>query len=612
MASACQTTTSPDKAPRKRALALAAAAVPVLALAELPLLVVAAPAELPAWATLVLAGSALSIAGLWYAINRASHRIAQLEQAVEAVIEGQEEIDIPRIGLPPLRPLAERIARLPGMIAEARLRQRRRHEINPETELPRRAFFKNCVEQLITAPSAQGCLIHIDIANLKVLCERYGQTIAGPVLSRVAMRIAAATPIMTLGNNIANLRSEQAARLPVLAHTAHTQFVLHVPDYSSIEDIERQTTQIISAFTEPVRVGDRQIPVEIALGVARYPDDGESFEDIANKAALAAMRAASPAFPDCLIIYDSGLMQDIKNRDGLEQDLHQAIADRSLQIVYQPKVHSSDWSNAGVEALVRWRHPTRGEVSPGDFIPIAEASGLIVDLGMFVMAEAARQCAEWSRQGRLIGVSINVAAGQVARPDFADKVLEIIELNDCPPTLVTIEITETMAHSNNNRFVEQLHRLRAAGLKLAIDDFGIGYSNLAHLAELDFDALKMDRSLISKLETSSRTVEVCRAIVNLGKALGCKVVAEGVETAGQAAAASKLGCDEIQGYYVSAELNAADYIDWQDRVEATSLIRTVRDIFGEGIVPKFAHDELDPDRQSVENMLRIFSKVAGD
>ena len=611
MASASQTTTPKNKTAQKRALVFAAAAVPVLALAELPLFIVAAPVAMPTWATLLLAGSALTTAGLWYALNRMSRRIDQLEEAVEAVIEGQEEIDIPRIGLPFLRPLAERISSLPGMIAETRLRERRRYEINPETQLPRRTFFKACVEKAIAAPSAQGCLIHIDIANLKILCERYGQTVADPVLARVAKRIAAATPIMTLDNNTASLRSEHAAELPLLGHAEHAQFALHIPVYSSVEDIERRATEIISAFTEPVRVGDRQIPVEIALGVARYPDDGESFEDIANKAALAAMRAASPASPDCLIIYDSGIMQDIRNRDGLEQDLHEAIAEGTLQIVYQPKVHTSDWSNAGVEALVRWHHPTRGEVSPCDFIPIAEASGLIVDLGMFVMREAARQCAEWSRQGRLIGVSINVAAGQVARPDFAEKVLEIINLNDCPPTLVTIEITETMAHGNNNRFIEQLYRLRAAGLKLAIDDFGIGYSNLAHLAELDFDTLKIDRSLISNLETSSRTVEVCRAIVSLGKALGCKVVAEGVETPGQAATASGLGCDEIQGYYISAALNAADYLDWQDRTEATNLLRTVRDIFGEEFAPDH-NAERDRQHPTAESMIRMFSKVAGD
>jgi EAL domain-containing protein (putative c-di-GMP-specific phosphodiesterase class I)/GGDEF domain-containing protein len=608
-----RTSAKPNAVAPTRTLAFAAAAVPLLVLADLPFLSTGAAGAWPAWAVMATGGTLLTMAGLWVGLRRMGRRIDQLGEAVDAVAEGRHDVEIPRLRFSLLRPLADRLSVMAERLAQAAAEDRRKLEIKSATGLPRRGAFKARVGAVIAMADSQGGLIHIDIVNLRELCERYGESFADLVLGMIARRMAAATPVGTIETNADRLHETKADCLAMLGHAEHARLLLHLPGFSSIDALERQATQILAAFAEPLKIGDRRIPIELAIGIARYPEDGDSFEDVANKTALAAKRAASPSSPDCMIVYDSRTTLDISTNDGLEHELRQAIAERQIEVCYQPKVHACDWSNAGVEALVRWRHPTRGLISPCDFIPVAEASGLIVELGMVVIATATAQCAEWSRHGRLIGISVNVAAGQVARPDFADRVLELVELNDCPPTLLTIEITETMAHTRNERFIEQLERLRAAGLKLAIDDFGVGYSNLAHLAELPFDALKIDRSLISGLETSSRTIEVCRAIVSLGKALGCRIVAEGVETAGQAAAACALGCDEIQGYYISSALAADEFVAWHEQLEACSLSRAVQDIFGADFAPEHAggEDVFHPEPPEL-GMLKLFSHCAGE
>lgn len=608
MTPAGRKTTKPNANAPLRALAFAAAAVPVLILAELPFLSNGAAGALPAWALIATTGCLLTVAGLWIGLNRVGRRIDELGEVVEAVSQGRYDVEIPRARLPLLRPLSDRLAGLAESLARTPPPPGE-SEILSVTGLPRRDSLKARVDDVMASETGRGGLVHIDVLNFGHLCERYGQAVGDPALAMIARRIAAATSIGSIAENADRLHEDNAAGFPLLGHAEQTRFLLHLPDFFSVDALERHAAQILAAFAEPMQIAGRRIPVEIAIGIARYPEDGDNFDEIANKAALAALRAADPASPDSMIVYDSRAMLDISERDEMEQDLRQAIAEKQIEIWYQPKVHAADWSNAGAEALVRWRHPTRGPVNPCDFIPVAEACGLIVDLGMLVISAATAQCAEWSRRGRLVGISINVAAGQVARPDFADRVLELVELNDCPPTLLTIEITETMAHTQNNRFIQQLDRLRAAGLKLAIDDFGTGYSNLAHLAELHFDALKIDRSLVSGLETNSRTIEVCRAIVSLGKALGCKVVAEGVETAGQTAAASALGCDELQGFYVSGPLTADEFIAWYEQLDARNLARVVSNIFGADFDP-MQHD--GPDMPTGIGMLKLLSDFPGE
>ncbi len=612
MTSAGRRPTKPNAKAPMRTLAFAAAVVPLIVLVDIPFLSKTFDGTLPLWTLIANAGALVTMAVVWIGLKRMGRDIDKLGEAVEAVAEGRYDVKIPRIRFPLLRPLSDRLSVMSESLARSVAEDQRKLRIKSATCLPRRGAFKARVGAAIAMTNSHGSLLHVDIVNLREFAERYGERFGNLLLGRIARRMVAATPVGSIETNAARLYGTMEPSLPMLGHAEHARLLLNLPGFSSLEALERQATQILAAFAEPVEIGERRIPVELAIGIARYPEDGASFEDVANKAALAAKRAASPYSPDCVAVYDSRTTLDISERDGLEQELRQAIAERQIEVCYQPKVHACDWSNAGVEALARWRHPTRGLISPCDFIPVAEASGLIVELGMFVLSTATAQCAEWSRKGRLISVSVNVAAGQVARPDFADRVLELLELNDCPPTLLTIEITETMAHTRNERFIEQLERLRAAGLKLAIDDFGVGYSNLAHLTELPFDALKIDRSLVSGLETNSRTVEVCRAIVSLGKALGCRIVAEGVETAGQAAVACALGCDEVQGYYVATPLGPDEFIDWHERLDARQLSRMVQEIFGEDFAPRKSGGEdllpQPPDRRT----LNLLSEDAGD
>ncbi|MCY0154422.1 EAL domain-containing protein [Hoeflea alexandrii] len=266
----------------------------------------------------------------------------------------------------------------------------------------------------------------------------------------------------------------------------------------------------------------------------------------------------------------------IKSRETMERDLRTAIADGHFEVYYQPKVSARDWTVTGVEALVRFNHPERGLVGPGDFIEIAEMTGLIYDIGLIVLEEAICQCAEWHRAYQSTEVSINVSIEQFRNTEFSNLVISILNEHECPADLVTIEITETIAHTNIVSVSDHIKALRAVGVRIAIDDFGTGYSNLAQLTGLKFDILKVDRSFVSGIDSEGKAREVSRAIIQLGKNLGCRVVVEGTETPGQVAAAAQLGCDEIQGFFFSKPMKRSDFDTWK-QLRASNPVRKALD-----------------------------------
>lgn len=263
-------------------------------------------------------------------------------------------------------------------------------------------------------------------------------------------------------------------------------------------------------------------------------------------------------------MFHTDMMQAIKTRESIERYLRTAIVERQFEVYYQPKVSARDWAVTGVEALVRLNHPERGVIGPGEFIPVAEMTGLIGDIGLIVLDEAIAQCAAWNRDRHTTEVSINVSVEQFQNADFSEIVIALLEKHACPPHLITIEITETLATTDVAGVAPQIAALRAAGLCIAIDDFGTGYSNLVQLTGLKFDILKVDRSFVMGIDSDGTSREVSRAIIQLGKNLGCRVVVEGTETPGQVAAAAQLGCDEIQGFYFSKPMKRLDFETWRD------------------------------------------------
>jgi len=329
---------------------------------------------------------------------------------------------------------------------------------------------------------------------------------------------------------------------------------------SALESVERSGSwlhEILAAVREPVRLEGRDVVVTASIGASVYPLDGEDPELLLRRA-NSAMHRAKRSGKDAVQFYASTRDAAVIQRMELEAELREAIPHGELVLYYQPKLdlHSGAWR--GAEALVRWQHPTRGLLPPGEFIPLAEESSLIVALGDHVLAHACREAARWHQDG-LPGktVAVNVAARQLRDRHIVDTVRAVLRDTGLPPGCLELEITESSIMDDLERAASLIHELKALGVTISIDDFGTGYSSLSSLRYFRVDKLKIDRSFVRDIETDQSAAAVALAVISFARTLGMRVNAEGVETPGQANFLKGHGCDEMQGYLLSRPLPAA-------------------------------------------------------
>lgn len=297
-----------------------------------------------------------------------------------------------------------------------------------------------------------------------------------------------------------------------------------------------------------------------SIGYALYPAQGH--RDRLLACADAAMYAAKRDGGNCCLQYRPDMQQEGSERLDLLQDLHDALAQGQLSLHYQPQIEAAGGRVVGVEALLRWRHPTSGWIGPGEFVPLAERHGLIVPLGHWVIDAACRQAAAWQRAGHALTVSINLSAYQLRQPDLVERIASVLDAHGLPARLLICEITESVAMQDMAATRVVLARLRQLGVRLSIDDFGTGYSSLSVLRHLELQELKIDREFVQDLTETDGARALVQAVVQLAHALGMRVVAEGVETDAQRVALAALGCDELQGYLIARPMPAADLPSW--------------------------------------------------
>ena len=254
---------------------------------------------------------------------------------------------------------------------------------------------------------------------------------------------------------------------------------------------------------------------------------------------------------------------DLRQRMRLDHAMRQALASNRFRLKYQPQIDLATGQVIGAEALIRWRDPELGDVSPGEFIPVAEDSGFIVPIGDWVMSQAARQAARWHQQGLDLPMSVNVSALQFRQADFIDRVARVLRENNLPGSALELELTESILVHDADEALQRLSQLSQLGLRLAIDDFGIGYSSMSYLKRFPIERLKIDRSFIQGLPHDASDVGIVRAIVQLSHALGMRVVAEGVESEPQRAFLAEAGCHQFQGYLYAPALDA---ISFEERI----------------------------------------------
>jgi diguanylate cyclase (GGDEF)-like protein len=345
-----------------------------------------------------------------------------------------------------------------------------------------------------------------------------------------------------------------------VARLGGDQFVALVPTVATGEAASRVARKVLDALELPVTVDGHELRLSASVGVARFPEDGRKAADLVKHADQALSRAKQRG-RRTVEVYTSAMTatnSPALARIALERHLHQAVARDQLEAVYQPQIDLRTGQLDGFEVLLRWRHPELGLVPPGEFIPLAEDTGLIVPLGEWVLEAACRQGRLWQDQGRRVRLAVNLSVVQLRQPDVAERFAAILARTGFDPRLLELEITEAVLLGHDDTSHVQLAQLRELGLALAIDDFGTGYSSLAYLTRLNVDALKIDRTFVTALSPGSQTDAVVRAIVAVARSLRLRVVAEGVETEAQRELLAGLDVDIIQGYVVSYPLNVAD------------------------------------------------------
>jgi EAL domain-containing protein (putative c-di-GMP-specific phosphodiesterase class I) len=356
-----------------------------------------------------------------------------------------------------------------------------------------------------------------------------------------------------------------------VARVGGDEFAVVLGDLAAQQDAALVADKIMAAMARPFEVERQEIFLSASIGIATFPGDGASGDELIKNAGAAMFRAKELG-RNHYCFYTAEMNARAMEKLLLLTDLRRALERREFLLHYQPKASLSSGRITGFEALLRWRHPVRGLVSPAEFIPLLEDSGLIVPVGEWVIRAACEQIAAWRDAGlRALPVAVNLSAKQFQHRDIGTLVAAALADHAVAPELLDLEITESDVMRNPDGAVAILDRLRGAGVRIAIDDFGTGYSSLSYLKRLPVDSLKIDRSFISGLPADADDAAIARAVVTMAHSLGLRVVAEGVETDAQRAFLASHGCDEMQGYLLSRPQPADECAQRLERVPARKL-----------------------------------------
>lgn len=408
------------------------------------------------------------------------------------------------------------------------------------TGLPNRQLVLDRAGQLLARGHRDALpvpALFLDIDGLKHINDSFGHAAGDKLLQTVAERL---TRVIRASDTVGRLGGDE--------------FVILL-DPSALTDPELVAERVLAVLSEPVEiVGSGRGMLSITASIGITTGTHASADDLLRDADI-ALYEAKAAGKGRYILFETGMGTLADARLQLEIDLHDAIEEQQFFLVYQPTFNLGTGAVAGVEALIRWRHPTRGLIAPDQFIPLAETTGMIVPIGRWVLQEACTQAAEWHRSGYPVGIAVNVSSCQLDHKGFLADVNEALTMSGIDPTALTLEITETRLMKDPDRAAERLASLKKLGLRIAIDDFGTGYGSLAYLRRFRVDALKIDRSFISGMPTSEESAAIVHSLIQLGKTLGLETLGEGIEEPDQLLQLQQEHCDFGQGFLLSRPLD---------------------------------------------------------
>ncbi|WP_017902589.1 bifunctional diguanylate cyclase/phosphodiesterase [Pseudomonas asplenii] len=427
--------------------------------------------------------------------------------------------------------------------AQARLDYQAHHD--PLTGLPNRTLFESRLQAALNSQQedgGQGAVLFLDLDRFKHINDSLGHPVGDLLLKSIAQRL-----------------KEQLRDIDTVARLGGDEFIILLPGLHQPSDAEHLANKLLDCFSAPFQAGEHEFFISASIGTSLYPRDGD---DVATliKNADAAMYRSKAKGRNRVESYTRDLTAQASERVALEHELRRAIERQELFLYYQPKISLDDGALVGAEALIRWHHPTYGDVPPEHFIPLAEDNGMILQIGDWVLERACRQMQRWAdRYGEFGPLSVNLAGAQLRQPNLLARIEQLLKDHHLRPGCLQLEITENFIMSQTEEALDVLHQLKRLGVQLAIDDFGTGYSSLSYLKRLPLDYLKIDQSFVRGLPDDPHDAAIVRAIIALGRSMQFTVIAEGVENLAQQEFLAAEGCEQIQGYIVSLPLKAEEF-----------------------------------------------------
>jgi diguanylate cyclase (GGDEF)-like protein len=434
---------------------------------------------------------------------------------------------------------------------------------DPLTDLPNRMLFNDRLSYMLAQAERykrQGALLFLDVDRFKAINESLGHAMGDLLLKILAERLTDAirhTDIIT--------RREKNDPTETLARFGGDEFIIWLAEIEESQDVIKVAKRILETFEKPFSLDKHDVRVTASMGIAIFPGDGRNRE-VLFKNAAAAMYHAKAKGGDNYQFYSNSMNSAALAMLTMESALQKAIEKGELLLYYQPQIDLESGKITGAEALLRWRREEESLLSPGQFIPLAEKSGLIVQIGEWVLRKVCMQCKEWQTAGLPpLRLSVNLSSRQFWQKQLALTVSSILEEYDLDPSCLGLEITENILMKEDDSTIDALNGLKKLGVHLLIDDFGTGYSSLNYLKRFPLDYLKIDKCFIKELDNSPEDVAIVSAIIAMANSLNLKVIAEGIETYSQLDFLRERGCDEIQGFLVSEPLPPENFIQLMEQ-----------------------------------------------
>ncbi len=440
--------------------------------------------------------------------------------------------------------------------AQERLKQLANHD--SLTGLPNRVLFRDRLGQAMARAKRHGrpmALMFLDLDRFKVVNDELGHEAGDLLLQHVAKTL---TACLREGDSVAR----NDAPLHTLSRLGGDEFTLIVEHIGSAEDAAHIARRMLEALSEPFLIGEEELVVTASIGISIYPTDDVDLDTLIRHTDMAMYRSKSLGRAT-YSFFSEDLSAAVTARVSLEASLRRAVEREEFMLHFQPKADLRTGKVTGVEALVRWQRPGHGLVPPDRFVGVLEDTGLILPVGAWVIRAACEQLAAWDRLGLPpLSLAVNLSARQFRHLYLASLIEDSLRVNHIDPARLEIELTESLLMEDNESTRAMLASFRRLGVRLAIDDFGTGHSSLSYIRRFAIDTLKIDRSFVQSLPDNSEDTAICSAVIALGRNMKMNVVAEGVETIEQAHVLRELGCDEVQGWWISRPMPGADFASW--------------------------------------------------